>query len=572
MDNTNVSPGSKNDFPKLNYQRRLVSLRQDRDSWLPALKDVQKYIAPTRGFFEGTMPNFGKKIDHGTILDGHATRSLNILASGMTSGLTSPTRPWFKLALTDVDLMNYDSVKEWLSIVQSRMLSVYSRSNIYGVLNSLYHEVGAFGTAAMILLEDFKTVIRGRNFTSGEYVLSAGADGRINGFGREYWMTAAQLIEDFGKENVSPQVINAMNINRPDQFFKINCLIEVNDNRISDRADFAGKPYRSVYWEQVSPDYTHFLDVRGFDEFPVLAPRWDITTTSDVYGRGPGWDALGDVKMLQKLTKTYLLALEKVADPPVQVDSNIDEVNLLPGGVTRSSTSSPNAGMRAAYEVRPDLAAMGVGITNVKQSIDSFFFADLFLMIYQADRPDMTAREIVERHEEKLLMLGPVLERLESELLDPMIERTFNIMLRAGLIPPPPPELQGQEWHVDYISMLAQAQKMVGLTAIEQTARFTGSLVSVFPGAADNFDADEAIRSYGDMIGLPPKIVRSPDKLDQLRQERAKQMQEQKAAQDAQVLAANAKVLSDTKVGNSTALDQILGVGPTAPAPAAAGA
>lgn len=566
MDNTNVSPGSQNDYAKLNYQRRLVALRQERDSWLPALKDVQKYIAPTRGFFEGTMPNFGKKIDHQTILDGHATRSLNILGSGMTSGLTNPSRPWFKLALTDVDLMNFDSVKEWLAIVQTRMLAVFSRSNIYGALNSLYHEVGAFGTASLMLTEDYRTVIRARNFTAGEYVLAAGADGRINTFGREYWMTAAQIIEEFGERNVSPQVTNAMKINRPDQFFKINCLIEPNDKRIMDRADFAGKAWRSVYWEQVSPDYTSFLGQRGFDDFPVMAPRWEVTTTSDVYGRGPGWNALGDVKMLQKETKTYLLALEKVGDPPVQVDGNIDDVNLLPGGVTRSSNMSPNAGMRAAYEVNPDLNAMRAGITEVKQAIDSFFFADLFLMIYQAERPDMTAREIVERHEEKLLMLGPVLERLESELLDPLIERTFNIMLRSGMIPPPPPELQGQDWHVDYISMLAQAQKMVGLTAIEQTARFTGSLVSVFPGAADNFDADEAIRNYGEMIGLPPKIVRSPDVLQQLRTARAKAAQQAKAEQDAQVLAANAKVLSDTKVGNSTALDQMLGVGPTAPA------
>jgi len=550
------------EYPKITFRKRFQDLKSERDSWVPALKEIRTYISPTRGFFDGDIPNYGKKIDHKTLLDAHATRSLNILSSGMTSGLTSPSRPWFKLSLSDSDLLNYDPVKEWLSVVQDRMLSVFSKSNIYGVLNSLYHEVGAFGTAAMILVEDYKTVIRGRNFTAGEYVLACDSSGRVNTFGREYKMTAMQMVEEFGYENISENVRIAMKNNRPDQFFEVRCLIEPNDQRVDGRADFQGKEYRSIYWEETCNDKNKFLSVSGFNEFPVLAPRWDTTTTSDVYGRGPGWDAIGDVKMLQKMKKVFLLALDKVVDPPLQADSNVSkDINTLPGGITRSSSSSPNAGLRAAYEVNPDLKSMDNAIQQLTGKIDSTFFADLFLMIYQADRPNMTAREIVERHEEKLLMLGPVLDRLESELLDPLIERTFNIMLRSGLIPVPPEELQGQEWHVEYTSMLAQAQKMVGLTSIEQVARFTGSLVSVYPSAVDNLDPDEAIRSYADMLGIPPKIVRSPEELNALRQQRAQQQDEEKQANEVANMAQQAKVLSDTKVGDSTALDAMLGVG-----------
>ena len=559
----NKPGGRSKEFPRVTYQKRIEALRAERDSWLPACKDIQKYIAPTRGFFDGQLPNYGTKIDHKTILDGHASRSLNILASGMTSGMTNPSRPWFKLSLSDQNLATYGPVKEWMGIVQERMFAIFAKSNIYGALNSLYHEVGAFGTAAMILVEDFDTVIRARNFTMGEYVLGCGSNGKVNTFGRDYSMTAIQLVEEFGEDNVSINVRNALSNNTPDKFFKIRCLIEPNDDRVEGRKDFQGKRYRSIYWEASTPEIDKFLDIRGFDDFPVMAPRWDTTTTADVWGRGPGWEALGDVKMLQKMKKTFLLSLDKVADPPVQVDANVEgDIDLLPGGVTRSSSSSPNAGVRAAYEVNPDIKAMDASIQQVKQAINSYFFADLFLMIYQADRPDMTAREIVERHEEKLLMLGPVLDRLESELLDPLIERTFMIMLRNGLIPPPPEELQGQEWHVDYISMLAQAQKMVGLTAIEQAARFTGSLVSVYPESADNFDADEAIRNYGEMLGTPPKVIRSPEALQALREARAKAQQEQKAKEDALIAANQAKVLSDTKVGDSTALNELLGVGP----------
>lgn len=569
-ENTRLS--TKDTMPQVDrgpFDKRFNIMRDEAVTWQPAWTDLQRYVAPTRGIFWGTgdkPPNQGLAIDHKLLLDGHATRALNTLASGMTSGLTSPTRPWFRLGVSDPDLSNFEPVKEWLDFIQKLIFSVYSRSNIYGSLNSIYQELGGFGTGGMALLEDYRTVVRSRTFTIGEYFLGTGHDGRVNAFARRYKVRASQLIGEFGMDAVSARVKAGHLANSTDEWITVRHLCELNDRRSPDVLGYKGKQYRSAYWEETSPGNT-FLRLSGYDEFPILGPRWDTTTTADIYGRGPGWHALGDVKMLQKMQKDKLMALDKVVNPPLQADANVaDDVNALPGGITRSSAITPNAGLRPAYQIQPDFSMIENSIKQTKADIDAYFYADLFMMIAQANRPDMTAREIVERHEEKLLMLGPVLERLESELLDPLIDRTFNIMMRAGLIPPPPQELSGMDLKVEYVSLLAQAQKMVGVTAIDQYLAGVGNVAGVFPYILDRVDADEAMKQKAEMLGLPPKIVRSDEAVQRIRDQKQQQAEADAAAQRTAALVDGAKTLSDTKLGQNSALDAIAGNQP-APQP-----
>ncbi len=538
------------------FQDRHNALMSEAESWNTAWKDIQKYIAPTRGHFDDAQPNQGKTIDHKTILNGHASRALVKLSSGMTSGLTSPSRPWFKLGLEDDDLQDFDPVKEWLATVEERMMGVFAKSNIYGALNGVYSEVGSFGTAAMAILPDYEDVMRARLYTCGEYALGTGPDCRVNAFTRKQWMTVGQVVEQYGIENVSESTKNKYDQKSIDSWVQVVQLIQPNPNKsgspLSQR-----KPWISVHWE-VGATQDKFLRVGGFNRFPILAPRWNTTTTADVYGRSPAWDALGDVRMLQKMEKDSLIALDKVADPPVQADSNVAEVNLLPGGVNRYSATSPNAGVKAVYQLNPDFNAIEMKMQNTKQAISEAFFADLFMMISQAGRPNMTAREVVERHEEKLLMLGPVLERLESELLDPLIDLTFERMMEAGIIPPPPEELSGMELNVEYVSMLAQAQKMVGTTAIEQLTAFTGNLAAAKPAILDKYDEDEAIDAYAKMLGTPPKIIRSAEAVSAVRQQRQEAEQQAQLAASMPGMVEGAKTLSETKVGQNSALDALL--------------
>lgn len=553
------------------FVKRAGAMWNEAQTWTAAWRELAQFCNPTRGFFMDDIPNRGKQIDFKTVIDNHARRACRTLASGMTSGLTSPSRPWFRLGVPNPSLQDVATVKVWLDECQSRILDVFAKSNIYGVLHSMYEEVATFGTACSFLEEDARDVIRGRVYTAGEYCLACGPDGRVNSFYRRFWMSTFQLVERFGKENCS-QTVQAQFQNNQDQWIKVHHLIEVNDDRVPQYKDYRGMPFRSMYWED-GTQTTQYLSLSGYQEFPLLTPRWDTTTTADAYGKGPGWDGLGDVKMLQKERRENLTALAKVNNPPMQKDASVQgDVNTMPGGITVSSANTPNAGLRPAYQINPDINAMRQEIQDTKLAISQAFFADLFLMMQDDQRSGITATEVAERQAEKLQILGPVLERLENELLNPLIARTFAIMFRMKLLPPPPPEIQGMELKIQYISVLAQAQKMASVVAIDQwvggiigEAQNTGDLSML-----DIVDFDEKNAEKADMLGVPAKIVKSPKAIAKKRQADAQAAQ---AAQEAALMnqgadtgaktAAAVKSLSDAKVGSdqdgqNSALDSIM--------------
>jgi hypothetical protein len=264
--------------------------------------------------------------------------------------------------------------------------------------------------------------------------------------------------------------------------------------------------------------------------------------------------------MLQKMQAKALVALDKLVDPPMNAPLNLknEGASIIPGGVNYLDLNQGQQSFVPAYQVNPDFQSIEYKIEKVQQAIREGFFADLFLMIANSPK-DMTATEVLERHEEKLLMLGPVIERIQPELLDRVIDRTFYLMDQVGLIPMPPKELEGMELEVEYISLLAQAQKMVGITAIEQTAAFVGNLAAVKPEALDKFDQDEAVDQYADMVGVPPKIIVPDDKVQEIRAERAQQMAQQQAMETGERLAEGAKTLSQADTGGNNALTALMG-------------
>lgn len=544
------------------FEERLRSIEQEAATWTPTWKDLRRYNQPTRGFFKGDLANNGKAIDHKTILDGTPQRAANNLASGLASHLTSPSRPWWRPTLTDIDLMEYEPVKYWLADVETKMYAVQAGSNIYPTLHADYEEIGTFATSAMALLEDREDTIRGRSYTIGEYFLGVGADGRVNTFGYRYQRTVGQLVQEYGKGRVSPKVRQLFSTNKVDE--RIDCcyIIMPNPARDPGKIDNRNMPFASAAWEEGSAKET-FLDNSGFNEFPILASRWGVTG-QNIYGNGaPGWNSLGDSKMLQKLQRDKLMGVEKVMDPPVQADESVsgNPVNTLPGGLTRTSSTNPNGGVRAAYQIQPDFRAIQEVIRETQEAIKEAHFEHLFLMISRDEKSGRTAREIVERSSEKLSMLGPLVERLYQEKLSPLIRRQFNIMWRANLLPPPPPELENQTINIELISILAQAQKAVGTRAIDEQLAVVGELSKTYPDVTDLMDSDEAVRSRHSMIGAPPKMLRSPEGVARLRADRAKAQQAQAQAAQAQAMVDGAKTLSETKLGQGSALDAIAGDG-----------
>ena len=539
--------------------KRFNSIKSEADKWKSSWQDLSKYINPTRGRFDD-RPNRGQMIDHRTILDGHATQASRIMASGMQSGMTSPTRPWFKLMVEHPQLMELQPVRIWLDDVTNLMLDVTNNSNIYGTFYSMYEEIADFGTAASIIIEDHETVVRGRSFTIGEYFLGTNSKGVVDTFGRKYQKTVMQMVDMFGLENCSVQTQAAYKNNRTEQWVAVHHIIEPNDKRVKGKLGVENMPFRSVYWEDgTGPDV---LAVRGFEEFPVLTPRWDTVTTDTVYGYGPGWHALGNVKQLQKTHLDKLLAQEKSHNPPMQKDASVEGyVNLLPGGVTPTSSTLPNAGIRPAYQVNANLESFLELINSLRTSINRDFFVDLFLMMVNFDKSNMTATEVAERQQEKIMMMGPVLERLQSEMLDPYVERLYNILDRNLMLPEPPEEMQGFPVKIEYVSILAQAQKAVGTNSISKVVGFASGLTPIKQDVADVIDIDESLREVARLEGIPAKLILERDVVNAIREKRAQAQQQQEQMAMATQAADAAKKASQAKLDEDSVLSRMAGGG-----------
>ena len=512
-----------------NLSRQISDMENERDKWVPVWREISKYICPGRGMYDKNEPNQGERKDH-HLLDPTPLQALHVLSAGLQGGLTSPSRPWFRLGVSDSALADYAPVRLWLNEVEKRMLHVLSQSNVYNSLHMLYQEVGAFGIGCMLIEEDLENVLRALTFTVGEYCLSYGINGLPNRFSRSFYMSALQMYEQFDYENLSEAVKNAYENKRLDQWFRVCHLIFPDENARNNLK------FKSVYWEEGKLEKP--LRVSGYSEFPIMAPRWEVVG-SDFYGRGPGWDALGESKTLQEMRYDYLTAQKMMMQPPMVGPNTLREAHydLRPNGVTLvDDMKNPNQYFKPLYQIQPDIPGQVQAMQDSRTIIRNIFFADLFLAIIMNEDKNMTATQVNAINNEQMMMIGPVYERLDHELLDPFIGRTFGIMDRLGLIPQPPEELEGQELKIEYISMLAQAQQMVGLGGIDRLTEFVGGVAKIQPEVLDKLDADETIDQYARMLGVPASIIRSDESVAEMRQMRAEQHEQMRQLEQAQQL------------------------------------
>lgn len=477
----------------------------------------------------------------------------------MMAGITSPARPWFQLGTLDPELAEYGPVKTYLHDVAMKMREVFAQSNLYNALHTTYLELGVFGTAPVGLYFDFDNVIRSVPYTVGSYLLAANGKNEIDTFYREYQFTVGQLVKAYGLGAVSQSVKDNWNRGNTETWVDVCHVIEPDD--ASDKMPTSGMPFRSVYFEK-NQTRDDFLKLSGFKGFPILAPRWDAVG-EDIYATNcPGMDAIGDVKSLQLSARRKAQALDKVVDPPLQVPIALrgfaKEGGFQPGDM--EFVADTGNGIRSMYDFRPDLNAIGMEIREDEDRINRAFYVDLFLMLANSDRRQITAREIEEKHEEKLLMLGPVLERLHHELLNPLIKRTYNIMNDALMLPPPPPELAQSELNVEYISVLAQAQKLTAVTGLERLSTYAMNVAQVWPDARHKFDAMQSIDEYAAAVGVAPRVIRDDMAAEQFAMAEQQAIQAQQAAAMAQPAAATAKTMSETDIESPSALTRAMGL------------
>lgn len=559
-----------------------AQLLNERSTFLTHWRDLGDYILPRRPRFQTFDVNRGDRRNL-KIIDSTAQLAARTLRSGMMGGITSPARPWFRLTTSDPELAEMDDVKEWLHIVTQNMTEIFLRSNLYNALPLVYGDMGVFGTACMSVEEDIDDVVRFYVFPIGSYAISCNEKGQVDTFIREFRMTVRQVLAKFGKKdangewdwsNFSEYVKNQYLQSQDEAWIEVRHVICLNDKYDPNKIESKFKRYRSVYYEAgygIGTGASYVIDInsdvflrdRGYDRFPMLVPRWEANA-EDVYGNEcPGIDALGDIKALQTMHKRKAQGIEKKVNPPMTGPTALrtQKTSILPGDITYNDVSQGQQGFRPVHEVNISVKEILEDIFQHQGRVKECFFADLFRMLIDDPRTQPpTAEEIREKAGEKLLAIGPVLEQLNQDLLDPLIDITFDMMMRQRLIPVPPKALQGKPLKIEYVSIMAQAQKLVGISALERFAGFVGNVAKETGDMSvlDKVNLDELVTQYGDAVSIPPKIVRSDDDVQQIRNARAKQAQANAAAERLKALAGAGKDLSQTDTGGDNALTSIL--------------
>lgn len=551
----------------------------ERSSFLPHWRDIADLTMPRRAKFYTSDVNRGDRRNQ-KIIDATATMAARTLRSGMMSGVTSPARPWFKLTTSDPDMASYGPVKNWLEIVDRRMSTAFLRSNLYNVLPIIYGDIGSFGTAAMSIEEDFNNVLHFSPFPLASFYISTNDKLRVDVFMREFRMTVRQIVSRFGANPSRPEKINWTNISssvksmyesgQREAWVEVTHAIYPNEMYRIGNPLSQYKKYASIYFERgmstggssylTGDDKGKLLSEKGYDFFPIMAPRWEVAG-EDSYGTDcPGMMSLGDNKQLQVGEKMSAQAVEKMIKPPMIGPTSLrqQKASILPGDITYVDTREGMQGFRPAHEINFNISALEAKQDQVRMRIKRAYFEDLFLMLASSDRRQITAREIDERHEEKLLALGPVLEQLNQDLLDPLIDNAYAIMDAQGYIPPAPEEIAGQALKIEYVSIMAQAQKLISIGSVDRFSGFVGQLMKIAPEAKSKINTDKLVDVYGDYLSIPSGIIRSDEEVQEIRQAEQAAIQQQRQVEQAQAMVQGAKQLSDTSMEGDSALNRIL--------------
>jgi len=549
-------PEERTPLEHVRHRFKLLDDEYKRDQQ-PIHKEISNFIAVGRGrYIDDGRATYQKPIGVEKMANPAPARALSIMGAGLHGGLSSPSRPWFQLQLQDPGLQNFRLFRVYMDEVEKSLYSILKNSNFYKVIHAIYEETGAFGQGCMIIEEDDKSGVRYSYLTNGDFRFTVHPGGLTHTMAREIKMQRFQIVETFGLENCSQNLKDGFTKN-PYQWDSIYHIIEPNYDKDPNKIDNRNMPIRSVYCEKNSGDDQEvYLSYGGYQEMPCITPRWN-SLSNEAYGWGPGLLALGISKGLQVYEINSLDLTDKANNPPMGIPpSMLNEALDLSAGAKNVDTSRDGKGIRPLYEVNlASLDRLENKIKTMEYKIQQLFFNDLFLLIASQDANRMTATEVLERHEEKLLMLGPTIENQLHEGLDPIIERTLNIGLRKGLIPPPPPELAEQQanYKIEYISMLAQAQKLVMSQGMNSYLAINERVFALDPMATYNTDWDEFISQYGDMNGVPSKILRDRRQVQQMRDAAAQQAQQQ--AEQAQMAqgASTMKDLGQTSTEEGTA-------------------
>ena len=526
-----------------NYiKKRCSSLESSRQTWEDHWQDILDYVMPRKADVTFVRSKGEKRTE--VLFDSTAITANNLLAASLHGTLTSPSLPWFTLKLRDEELMNERDVQLWLEDSGRRMYDTFNETNFNTEVHELYLDLCSIGTGALFVEEANegfeKGAIHFNTLHIAEYFIQENVNGKVDTLYRKYKLTARQAIEEFGEENVGEKIIEASK-NKPDKQFNFIHAVEptIDYERATGKAG-TKLPYHSCH---CCVEDKMIVRTGGYNEFPYLVPRWS-KATGEIFGRSPSYNALPDIKTLNKAVEIGLKAWAKAIDPPllVQDDGVIGRVRMTPAGITVVR----NDGAIKPLQIGSNWQITDMKETQLRTAIRQAYYSD---QLQLQEGPQMTATEVQVRYELMQRLLGPTLGRFQSEFLNPLIERTFGIMFRAGALMPEPEIIKGSKIDVEYVGPLARSQRMEEAVAIERLYSLAMNVVQIDPSIMDNIDHDEAIRMRAKLLGVPKTVLRGSEEVDEMREQRAEQQammqQQQLAQQQAETALSQGKAMSE---------------------------
>ena len=502
----------------------------DRGVWEEHWREIAERVLPRQNWFQASDKTPGEKRTE-KIFDATAGLALERFAAAMESMLTPRTMRWHKLSTSDTKLQDNLQVQAYLDEVTNILFQIrYSpKANFASQVHENYMSLGAFGTGA-IYIDDIPGIgIRYKSINLSEIYIAENYAGVVDKIVRKFPMTARQAVQMWGYERVSEKIRTALEKNPEREFEFLHC-VKPNQDIKPGRKDYRGMKWISYY---VCYESRMIMSEGGYETFPYAVSRY-VTAPKEIYGRSPAMTVLPDIKMINEMSKTVLRAAHKIVDPPLllQEDGVLQAFNTRPGALNFGGVDEQG---RQVVQPLQTGARVDIGMDMMEQRrrvINDAFLITLFQILVEA--PTMTATEAMLRAQEKGALLAPTMGRQQSEMLGPMIERELDILARAGVLPPMPEPLReaGGDVEIEYVSPLNRAQRAEEGVAILRTLEAIGPLAQIDPRVMMIFKPEEIARELSEINGVPAKILRSKEEMDEM------VAQEQQAAQAQQLLAA----------------------------------
>ena len=498
--------------------KRLERLESGKQTWEIHWQEILDYVMPRKAEVTVQYAKGSKRTEK--LYDSSAIHANTLLAASLQGTLTSASLPWFHLRVRDESLNQSREVQVWLEDCRNRMYKAFNSSNFNTEVHEFYLDICSIGTSC-IETEEAENGFNFRTLHISEYFISENHQGKIDTLYRKFEYTARQAKQKWG-DAVGPKVQEAFENNPDKKFTFIHCVMPSEEYKSKKQSKL---PFISIH---IGKEDKNVVQEGGYNEMPYLVTRWS-KASGEEYGRSPAYNALPDIKTLNKAVELGLKAWAKAIDPPLLVEDDgvIGRVKTTPAGMTvvrRDGAIKPlNTGARF------DVSDMKE--TELRGAIKQAFYSD---QLELQSGPQMTATEVQVRYELMQRLLGPTLGRFQTEFLNPLIERCFAIMQRNEMFAPAPGSLDGIDIDIEYVGPLARSQRMEEATAVERLYEMAANLAQIAPEVMDNIDHDAAIRSRAELLGVPKNIMRDPAVIEEKRKAEMQQQQEAMAMQQAQ--------------------------------------